>query len=48
METEAGDESKETDVDGAEEDFDPLSQWHPNNPYDVRVDLPDILSESLF
>ena len=31
-----------------EEDVDPLTQWHPNNPYQVRTDLPNILSESLF
>lgn len=28
-----------------EEEFvDPVGMWHPNNPYQVRIDLPDILT----
>ncbi len=36
--------------DGAEEEeeFDPVDQWHPKNPYQVRMDLPDVLCDALF
>lgn len=34
--------------DDKEEDFDASEQWHPNNPYRVQVDLPNVLSDALF
>lgn len=43
---EEGEEVDENDEDDA--DFDPVADWHPNNPYQVRTDLPNILSEQLF
>lgn len=43
---EGAEEGEEVDED--DEDFDPVAEWHPNNPYQVRTDLPNILSEQLF
>ena len=31
-----------------EEEVDAVDQWHPKNPYQVRMDLPDVLSDALF
>jgi hypothetical protein len=36
--------SNGTGEDGA----DAVAKWHPRNPYQVRVDLPDLLAEELF
>lgn len=44
---EEGEEMDEQE-DEEEEEFDPVAEWHPNNPYQLRSDLPDILSEDLF
>ena len=38
-EAEVGEEDPED-----EEGVDPISMWHPKNPYQVRIDLPDILT----
>lgn len=34
----------EVDQEGGEEVVEPIGLWSPNNPYQVRADLPDILS----
>ncbi|KAL3153794.1 hypothetical protein ABBQ32_013378 [Trebouxia sp. C0010 RCD-2024] len=36
-------ETDEEDLED-EEVVDPVGMWHPNNPYQVRIDLPDILT----
>ena len=56
MQGEAADESQagttsnqeNENEDDKEEDFDASEQWHPNNPYRVQVDLPNVLSDALF
>lgn len=32
---------------GPDEEYDPVQLWHPRNPYRVRMDLPDLLSENV-
>ena len=32
----------------SQENGTPVERWHPLNPYQVRMDLPDLLSEQLF
>jgi len=43
-------DSSQNSEDGSEEDeeVDPVDQWHPRNPYQVRMDLPDVLTDALF
>ena len=41
-------EEEEGDEDADDTEFDPVAEWHPNNPYQVRTDLPNILSEQLY
>lgn len=41
-------EEVEGDEDADDAEFDPVAEWHPNNPYQVRTDLPNILSEQLY
>ena len=41
-------QGEEADEEDREEDFDASEQWHPNNPYRVQVDLPNVLSDALF
>lgn len=47
---EGAEEGEEVEGDDNEDDaeFDPVAEWHPNNPYQVRTDLPNILSEQLY
>ena len=45
-EDDSGDE-EEDEEEESEDEYDPVQQWHPRNPYRVRMDLPDLLSENL-
>ena len=48
-ENEVSDSSQNNDDDTEDnEEVDPVDQWHPRNPYQVRMDLPDVLTDALF
>ncbi|DBA75980.1 TPA: hypothetical protein ACH3X2_008914 [Trebouxia sp. C0005] len=49
-EDEVSAESSQNSEDDIEEDeeVDAVDQWHPRNPYQVRMDLPDVLTDALF
>ena len=49
-EDEVSADSSQTSEDDIEEDeeADAVDQWHPRNPYQVRMDLPDVLTDALF
>ena len=48
-ENEVSDSSQNNDDDiEDDEEVDPVDQWHPRNPYQVRMDLPDVLTDALF
>ena len=42
------DEIEDDDDIEDDEEVDPVDQWHPRNPYQVRMDLPDVLTDALF
>ena len=48
-EDEVSADSSQNSEDGVEEDeeVDAVDQWHPRNPYQVRMDLPDVLTDAL-
>ena len=49
-EDEVSADSSQTSEDDIEEDeeVDAVDQWHPRNPYQVRMDLPNVLTDALF
>ncbi|KAL0023671.1 hypothetical protein WJX77_011852 [Trebouxia sp. C0004] len=44
----SADSSQNNEDADEDEDFDAVDQWHPRNPYQVRMDLPDVLTDALF
>lgn len=42
----AADEAADSDEE-SDHEVDAVHQWHPRNPYRIRMDFPDLLSENL-